>query len=203
MVLAASLAAAVALGGIAVWQHSRAEDARAGIARAEERARGYGTAFADVLTAPDAALHSERLDDGTAVAVVVSRDRNRAAFTASGLPALTADRVYELWYAAAAATCGPPACSPAPGRRRPACSKAPSATRSPSASPSNPRAVPGSPPPNPWASSPSTRETRETREPGRRPARRSRPAPSRPVPSRPRNRAHLTRRTCRYADVRS
>ncbi|MFE8936188.1 MULTISPECIES: anti-sigma factor [unclassified Streptomyces] len=115
MVLAASLAAAVALGGIAVWQHSRAEDARAGVARAEERARGYGSAFADVLTASDAVLHSERLDDGTAVAVVVSRDQNRAAFTARGLPALASDRVYELWYAVAAGDLRPAGLLPGTG----------------------------------------------------------------------------------------
>ncbi|MET9935399.1 MULTISPECIES: anti-sigma factor [unclassified Streptomyces] len=115
VVLAASLAAAVALGGVAAWQHSRAEDARAGVVRAEERVRDYGAAFADVLTAPDAALHSERLGDGTAVAVVVSRGQNRAVFTASGLPSLTADRVYELWYAATAGDLRPAGLLPGTG----------------------------------------------------------------------------------------
>ncbi|MFB7028119.1 MULTISPECIES: anti-sigma factor domain-containing protein [unclassified Streptomyces] len=115
MALAASLAAAVALGGITVWQHSRAEDARAGLARAEERARGYGSAFAGVLTASDATLHTERLDDGTSVAVVVSRSQDRAAFTAGGLPALTADQVYELWYAAEAGDLRPAGLLPGTG----------------------------------------------------------------------------------------
>ncbi|WP_432122022.1 anti-sigma factor [Streptomyces sp. S1] len=115
MALAASLAAAVALGGIALWQHSRAEDARAEAALAEERARGYGSAFADVLTASDATLHTERLDDGTDVAVVVSRGQDRAAFTAGGLPALTDDRVYELWYAAEAGGLRPAGLLPGTG----------------------------------------------------------------------------------------
>ncbi|MGW6413570.1 anti-sigma factor [Streptomyces sp. NPDC055055] len=100
LALAASLAAAAALGGFALWQHSEAGDARARAIQAEARAQGDGAAFAAVLTAPDAALHTEKLPDGASAAVVVSRSQNRAAFTARDLPALTGDRVYELWYAA-------------------------------------------------------------------------------------------------------
>ncbi|MFF5454714.1 anti-sigma factor [Streptomyces sp. NPDC012950] len=114
-VLAASLAAAIALGGIALWQHSRAEDARAGAALAEERARGYGSAFADVLTASDATLHTERPGDGTAVAVVASRGQDREASTAGGPPALADDRVYELWYAAEAGGLRPAGLLPGTG----------------------------------------------------------------------------------------
>ncbi|MER5962305.1 anti-sigma factor [Streptomyces sp. NPDC002057] len=115
MALAASLAAAAALGGIALWQHSEAEDARARAVQAEERARDDGTAVADVLTAPDAALHTEKLSDGATVAVVVSRGEDRAAFTARGLPALTGDQVYELWYAAAAGDLRPAGLLPGSG----------------------------------------------------------------------------------------
>ncbi|MFE5735469.1 anti-sigma factor domain-containing protein [Streptomyces sp. NPDC056528] len=116
MVLAASLAAAVALGGVALWQHSRAEDARARATLVEERAHGDASALADVLTAPDAALHTERLNDGTTVAVVVSRGQDRAAFTARDLPALTGGRVYELWYAAEAGDLRPAGLLPGTGR---------------------------------------------------------------------------------------
>ncbi|MFE5484042.1 anti-sigma factor domain-containing protein [Streptomyces sp. NPDC056527] len=100
--LAASVAAAVALGGVAVWQHSEADEARARAAKVLQEARTADRAFTDVLTAPDATVHSGRLTDGADVAVVVSRDQAQAAFTARGLAALPSDKVYELWYAAEA-----------------------------------------------------------------------------------------------------
>ncbi|MFJ6725032.1 anti-sigma factor domain-containing protein [Streptomyces sp. NPDC091281] len=100
LALAASLAAAAGLGGVAVWQHTQADDARERAERSEQRARTSGAALTDVLTAPDAVVHAQRLDDGTAAAVVVSRSEGRAVFTADGLPALPSDKVYELWYAA-------------------------------------------------------------------------------------------------------
>lgn len=94
--LAACLALAAALGGTAVWQHSQAEDARAEVAAGEARA----TALSDVLTAPDAKISTQRLDNGADVSVVASRSQGRAAFIASDLPRLGNDQVYELWYAA-------------------------------------------------------------------------------------------------------
>ncbi|MFD4575320.1 anti-sigma factor domain-containing protein [Streptomyces sp. NPDC058417] len=100
LALAASLAAAAGLGGVAVWQHTQADDARERAERSEQRARTSGAALTDVLTAPDAVVHAQRLDDGTAAVVVVSRSEGRAVFTADGLPALPSDKVYELWYAA-------------------------------------------------------------------------------------------------------
>ncbi|QNP61485.1 anti-sigma factor [Streptomyces genisteinicus] len=102
LALAASLAAAAALGGIAAWQHTRADDARQQAATAREEARSAGAALADVLTAPDATIHAATLADGASAAVVVSRRQGESAFTASDLPALTEGKVYELWYAAAA-----------------------------------------------------------------------------------------------------
>ncbi|USQ86227.1 anti-sigma factor [Streptomyces phaeoluteigriseus] len=96
LVLAASIAAVAALGGTAVWQHSQAEDARAEAARV----RSTNEALTDVVTAPDATLHTAELTGGATAAVVVSRDRGSAVFTAQGLPDLTGDKVYELWYAA-------------------------------------------------------------------------------------------------------
>ncbi|MET9098781.1 anti-sigma factor [Streptomyces antibioticus] len=99
-VLAACAALAVALGGIAVWQHGEADDARARADRAEQRADTARAAYAAVLTAPDATLHTAELSEGVTAAVVVSRSEERAVFTAQGLPALTDGKVYELWYAA-------------------------------------------------------------------------------------------------------
>ncbi|MCT4351873.1 anti-sigma factor [Streptomyces sp. Je 1-79] len=99
--LAASVAAAVGLGGVAAWQHSQAEDARVRAAQALEEVRTAEAAFTDVLTAPDATIHTESLSGGATAAVVVSRTEAEAVFTAHGLPALTGGKVYELWYAAA------------------------------------------------------------------------------------------------------
>ncbi|MEV4939767.1 anti-sigma factor [Streptomyces zaomyceticus] len=102
LALAASVVAAAALGAVAVRQHSEAEEARARAVQAQEQARTAGEAFADVLTAPDATVHTQELTDGTSAAVVVSRQQARAVFTARDLPALPGDKVYELWYAAEA-----------------------------------------------------------------------------------------------------
>ncbi|MFJ4694306.1 anti-sigma factor domain-containing protein [Streptomyces sp. NPDC088766] len=96
--LAVSIAAAALLGGVAAWQYSRADDARAQAARAHTANR----ALTEVVTAPDATLHTGTLTGGGTAAVVVSRSEARAVFAAQDLPALTGDRVYELWYAAAA-----------------------------------------------------------------------------------------------------
>ncbi|MFI8515820.1 anti-sigma factor domain-containing protein [Streptomyces sp. NPDC085460] len=99
LALAASIAAAVGLGGVAAWQHAQADDARARVTQVREEAREAQDAITDVLTAPDATLHTGELSDGAAAAVVVSRQKAEAVFTAHGLPALTGGKVYELWYA--------------------------------------------------------------------------------------------------------
>ncbi|WP_432752116.1 anti-sigma factor domain-containing protein [Streptomyces sp. JL2001] len=118
-VLAAGVALAVALGGIAAWQYSRAEDAGDQVVRARaqiEAARSDAAAFNAVLTAPDARLHTARLTGGATAAVVVSRVEGRAAFTAQDLPALAAGKVYELWYAAPTGDLRPAGLLPATGR---------------------------------------------------------------------------------------
>lgn len=93
--LAASVAAAAALGGVAWWQSSEADTAREQSAqdRAEYRQ------LADVLAAPDATISSQELAGGGTASVVASRAQGRSALIASRLPQLTGDRVYELWYA--------------------------------------------------------------------------------------------------------
>ncbi|MGW0338062.1 anti-sigma factor [Streptomyces sp. NPDC003011] len=95
-ILAASIAAVATLGGTAIWQHSKAEDARAQAAQA----RSTNEALTDVVTAPDATLHTAELTGRATAAVVVSRAQGSAVFTAQGLPVLTGNKVYELWYAA-------------------------------------------------------------------------------------------------------
>ncbi|MFF3850607.1 anti-sigma factor domain-containing protein [Streptomyces sp. NPDC002328] len=95
LALAASVAAAAALGGVAWWQNSQADTAREQSARARA---GYRQ-LAGVLTAPDATITTGDLTHGGTASVVASRARGRAAFVATGLPPLTGDRVYQLWYA--------------------------------------------------------------------------------------------------------
>ncbi|MFD5817051.1 anti-sigma factor domain-containing protein [Streptomyces sp. NPDC127038] len=94
--LAACLALAAALGGIAAWQHTRADDARAEATVRQAQA----AALTDLLTARDATVSTRKLDNGADIAVVASRSQGRAAFVASDLPRLAHDQVYELWYAA-------------------------------------------------------------------------------------------------------
>ncbi|MFD3324371.1 anti-sigma factor domain-containing protein [Streptomyces sp. NPDC058701] len=91
--LAACLAAAAVFGGIAVWQHQEAAEARTELRRA-----GPAAQLAEVLAAPDARISTADFGDGATGCVIVSRAESRAAFMASGLPKLTSDQVYELWY---------------------------------------------------------------------------------------------------------
>lgn len=92
--LAACVAAAAVFGGVAVWQHQEAEDARAA-ARAAERTADDLSA---VLSAPDAKVSTGKLPDGAGATVVVSRERDRAVFVASGMPEPPAGKVYQLWF---------------------------------------------------------------------------------------------------------
>ncbi|MFF3448726.1 anti-sigma factor domain-containing protein [Streptomyces sp. NPDC002667] len=94
--LAACLALAAALGGVAVWQHDQANEARAEAATEQAQA----SALTDLLTARDATVSTRKLGDGADISVVASRSQGRAAFIASDLPRLAGDQVYELWYAA-------------------------------------------------------------------------------------------------------
>ncbi|MFD7293551.1 anti-sigma factor domain-containing protein [Streptomyces sp. NPDC059897] len=92
--LAACFAAAAALGGTAVWQHQRAEDA-------QEQARQADQAndrIAAVLAAPDARTGSAELGDGASGTVVVSKSQDRAVFIASGMAHPPRGKVYQLWY---------------------------------------------------------------------------------------------------------
>ncbi|RII11216.1 Anti-sigma-K factor RskA [Streptomyces sp. YIM 130001] len=94
LALAACLAAAVALGGVAVWQHQSAEDARDRARRVEQQA----AELTAVLAAPDARTVTGSVGDASTGTVVVSKERNRAAFLASSLPDLPSGKVYQLWF---------------------------------------------------------------------------------------------------------
>ncbi|MER5731574.1 anti-sigma factor [Streptomyces sp. NPDC002138] len=94
--LAACLAAAAGLGGLALWQYQRADTAR----EAARTAEAGAAELAGVLSAPDARLATGRLTPGGATGtVVVSRDRDRAVFVTTGMAAPPAGRVYQLWFA--------------------------------------------------------------------------------------------------------
>ncbi|WP_329473649.1 anti-sigma factor [Streptomyces sp. NBC_01723] len=92
--LAACLAAAAGLGGTAVWQYERAQDAGERAAQAEQRAE----TLAGVLAAPDAESRTARLADGATGTVVVSGDQDRAVFLASGMAEPPRGKVYQLWF---------------------------------------------------------------------------------------------------------
>ncbi|KIQ65306.1 hypothetical protein TR51_15300 [Kitasatospora griseola] len=92
--LAACLAVAVGAGVIAVQQHREGERARTAAAAAgHQRA-----ALTALLTAPDARLATGPVTGGGTGTTVWSPALGRAGFWASGLPALPADRVYQLWF---------------------------------------------------------------------------------------------------------
>lgn len=96
--LAASVFLAAAFGGIAWWQHDRAEDARARAGRVEAQVQAKQAELSQVLTAPDARTTTARLPGGGAAAVVVSRQRNQAVLITADMPAPPRGRVYQVWY---------------------------------------------------------------------------------------------------------
>ncbi|MFE4862162.1 anti-sigma factor domain-containing protein [Streptomyces sp. NPDC056670] len=92
--LAACLAAAAGLGGVAVWQHQRADDAQ----QQADTAQRQSQQLAEVLAAPDAKAATGTLKDGATGTLVVAHSKNQAVFVASGLPRPPAGKVYQLWF---------------------------------------------------------------------------------------------------------
>ncbi|WP_338692647.1 anti-sigma factor [Streptomyces sp. Q6] len=92
--LAASVAAAAALGGTAVWQHRQATDAQDQVHQAERR----GERIAAVLAAPDARTRTAKLADGATGTVVVSASQDKAVFIVSGMDRPPQGKVYQLWF---------------------------------------------------------------------------------------------------------
>ncbi|MFG1808253.1 anti-sigma factor domain-containing protein [Streptomyces sp. NPDC049040] len=98
LVTAAAVAAAATLGGVAVWQHEVAVDARDQRHSVEQQAAGQQAAIADVLSASDTQLSSQRLADGGVASVAASRSRDSAVFIADGLRELPRGRAYQVWF---------------------------------------------------------------------------------------------------------
>ncbi|MER5252789.1 MULTISPECIES: anti-sigma factor [unclassified Streptomyces] len=92
--LAACLAVAAGFGGIAVWQHQRAEDAGERTQQAQRQAEQ----LAQVLAAPDAKASTARLADGATGTVVVAKSLDQAAFVAAKMPRPPSGKVYQLWF---------------------------------------------------------------------------------------------------------
>ena len=92
--LAASIAAALALGGVAVWQYQSAQDARQQV----QQAQADTQQIAAVLSAPDANTVTGALGTSATATVVESPSVNRAVFLTSGLPTLPNGKVYQLWF---------------------------------------------------------------------------------------------------------
>ena len=92
--LAAALAVAASLGGTAVWQHERAQDAQEQARQADRR----GDQVAAVLTAPDARSRTAKLAGGASGTVVVSRSRDQAVFISSKMAKPPGGKVYQLWF---------------------------------------------------------------------------------------------------------
>ncbi|MGW8970794.1 anti-sigma factor [Streptomyces platensis] len=91
---AACLVVAALAGGLAVQAQNEADAQRDRSARAEQQA----AAVSALMAAPDATFHTTALKGGGSGTVVASKRRGRTAFLYHGLPALSGQRVYELWY---------------------------------------------------------------------------------------------------------
>ncbi|NJP65377.1 anti-sigma factor [Streptomyces spiramenti] len=94
LVLAACVAGALLGGGVAAWQYQEARDAR-DQAQLAERSNDE---LMGVLTSPDVVVESTGLDDGATGTVLVSAERDRAVFVASGMAEPPAGMVYQLWF---------------------------------------------------------------------------------------------------------
>jgi anti-sigma-K factor RskA len=94
LALAAAVATAAALGGVAGWQHQEAAAASTRVVQAQQQA----DALTAVLTATDAKATTTTLANGATATVVVSRILDQAVFLTPGLPSLPSGKVYQLWY---------------------------------------------------------------------------------------------------------
>ncbi|MEV4896900.1 anti-sigma factor [Nonomuraea sp. NPDC055795] len=90
---AVSAAAAVALGVLAVQGQQRLETVIAGRQEALERQKD----LLDVMAAPDARVLRRPVTAGGEATIVVSRERGRMVFAATGLPRLKEEEDYALW----------------------------------------------------------------------------------------------------------
>lgn len=93
-VIAASIAAAAAFGGVAAWQYQQTEQARTQAQQATRQAQD----LASVLAAPDARTVQGRTTSGATTSVITSALRDQAAFVSSGLATPPAGKTYQLWF---------------------------------------------------------------------------------------------------------
>ncbi|MFF9149483.1 anti-sigma factor [Streptomyces sp. NPDC055051] len=92
LALAASVAA-VALGGVAVWQTRNGQELAEQARQAQQQLDAVGA----VLAAPDARTVHGKAANGALTTVVASDGQNKAVFTAADLPAPGAGKTYQLW----------------------------------------------------------------------------------------------------------
>ena len=86
VLVAAVVAAALALGGVVY-----------GLVNARQAQVAQQAAETELLTAPDVKTYSATMKDGGQISFVVSKSLNRAMFIGKDLPAVGADRTYQLW----------------------------------------------------------------------------------------------------------
>ena len=86
VLVAAVVAAALALGGVVY-----------GLVNARQAQVAQQAAETELLTAPDVKTYSTTMKDGGQISFVVSKSLNRAMFIGQDLPAVGADRTYQLW----------------------------------------------------------------------------------------------------------
>ncbi|MGW6909465.1 anti-sigma factor [Streptomyces sp. NPDC054940] len=92
LALAASVAAAAALGGLAAWQHQEAREAR-------QEAKSHSADLAQLLTAPDTTFVKKQVDYGGSGTLAVSRQLNQAVYFCEDLASLPSGKTYQLWWA--------------------------------------------------------------------------------------------------------
>jgi hypothetical protein len=86
VLVAAVVAAALALGGVVY-----------GLVQARQAQVAQQAAKTELLTAPDVRTYSATMKDGGQMSFVVSRSLDRAMFIGKDLPAVGADKTYQLW----------------------------------------------------------------------------------------------------------
>ncbi|GAA2266017.1 anti-sigma factor [Streptomyces amakusaensis] len=92
LALAASVAA-VALGGVAVWQTLHGQD----LEQQARQSRQQLDAVTGILAAPDARTVHGKASNGALTTVVTSERQNKAVFATTALPAPGAGKTYQLW----------------------------------------------------------------------------------------------------------
>ncbi|WP_445397913.1 anti-sigma factor [Streptomyces sp. LE64] len=95
LALAASVAAAASFAGLAAWQHHTSQEHRQHAARTQQQLDDISS----VLAAPDTRTVHGKSSNGALTTVAVSTSRNKAVFTATGLPQPAAGTTYQLWLA--------------------------------------------------------------------------------------------------------